>query len=93
MSEQQPPAVGEQTALRRPDPVRWLWYALGGRLPVNTHGGSLSEGHMSGMNHVIEGVRQLRGTVEPDRQVAGCEHVGVVIEGNFFEGSTLVLRR
>jgi acetyl-CoA acetyltransferase len=67
--------------------------ALGGRLPVNTHGGSLSEGHMSGMNHVIEGVRQLRGTVEPARQVTGCEHVGVVIEGNFFEGSALVLRR
>ena len=67
--------------------------ALGGRLPVNTHGGSLSEGHMSGMNHVIEGVRQLRRTVEPERQVQGCEHVGVVIEGNFFEGSTLVLRR
>ena len=67
--------------------------ALGGRLPVNTHGGSLSEGHVSGVNHVIEAVRQLRGTVEPERRVAGCEHVGVVVEGNFFEGSTLVLRR
>ena len=67
--------------------------ALGGRLPVNTHGGSLSEAHVSGINHVIEAVRQLRGTVEPARQVAGCEQVGVVVEGNFFEGSTLVLRR
>lgn len=67
--------------------------ALGARLPVNTHGGSLSEAHVSGMNHVIEAVRQLRGTVEPERQVADCEHVGVVVEGNFFEGSTLVLRR
>jgi acetyl-CoA acetyltransferase len=67
--------------------------ALGGPLPVNTHGGSLSEGHVSGMNHVIEAVRQLRGSVEPERQVVGCEHVGVVIEGNFFEGSALVLRR
>lgn len=66
---------------------------LGGRLPVNTHGGSLSEAHASGINHVIEAVRQLRGTVEPERQVAACEHVGVVVEGNFFEGSTLVLRR
>ena len=67
--------------------------ALGGRLPVNTHGGSLSEAHASGINHVIEAVRQLRGTVEPARQVADCRHVGVVVEGNFFEGSTLVLRR
>lgn len=67
--------------------------ALGGRLPVNTSGGSLSEGHVSGVNHVIEAVRQLRGTVEPERQVTGCAHVGVVIEGNFFEGSALVLRR
>ena len=67
--------------------------ALGGRLPVNTHGGSLSEAHASGINHVIEAVRQLRGTVEPARQVPGCEHVGVLVEGNFFEGSALVLRR
>ena len=67
--------------------------ALGAQLPVNTHGGALSEGHVSGINHVIEAVRQLRGTVEPARQVAGCEHVGVIVEGNFFEGSALVLRR
>ena len=33
MSEQHPPADDEATARRRPDPVRWFWYALGGRLP------------------------------------------------------------
>jgi acetyl-CoA acetyltransferase len=66
---------------------------MGGTLPVNTNGGALSEGHVSGMNHIIEGVRQLRRTVEPARQLPDCEHVGVVIEGNFFDGSVLVMRK
>lgn len=66
---------------------------LGGTLPVNTHGGALSEAHVSGMNHVLEAVRQLRGEVPPGRQVAGCEHVAVVTEGNFFDASVLVVRR
>lgn len=66
---------------------------LGGRLPVNPHGGALSEAHCSGMNHVIEAVRQLRRSVEPARQVDGCETAVVVNEGNFFEGAVLVLHR
>jgi acetyl-CoA acetyltransferase len=66
---------------------------LGGDLPVNPHGGALSEGHVSGVNHVIEGVRQLRGTVEPERQVPSCQTVVVVNEGNFFDGAVMVLRR
>jgi hypothetical protein len=27
------PSVGDGAKLRRPDPIRWLWYAVGGALP------------------------------------------------------------
>ena len=44
--------------------------AVGGRLPVNTAGGMMSESYMHGWNHVAEVVRQLRGDAG-SRQIKG----------------------
>ncbi len=35
---------------------------MGGRLPINTHGGQLGEAYIHGMNGIAEAVRQVRGT-------------------------------
>lgn len=46
---------------------------MNGSLPVNPHGGQLSEAYIIGMTHILEGVEQLRGTAinqVPDAELA-----------------------
>jgi acetyl-CoA acetyltransferase len=62
-----------------------------GRLPVNTHGGNLSEVYLLGMTHVIEGVRQLRGT--STAQVEDAEIALVTAGPSNLPSSSLILRR
>ena len=47
--------------------IRWPT----GTIPVNTHGGNLSEAYIIGMTHIREAVEQLRGTAV--NQVEGAE--------------------
>ena len=61
-----------------------------GRLPVNTHGGSLSEAFIHGYNHILEGVRQIRGT--STSQVDGAELV-LVTSSNTDPTGAVILRR
>lgn len=60
----------------------------GGKVPCNTHGGLLSHAYVLGVAHVVELVRQLRGTAAA--QVGGA---GVGVYGGYTgpQASTLVL--
>ncbi|MCX4093502.1 lipid-transfer protein [Nocardia sp. alder85J] len=61
---------------------------LGGRLPLNTHGGQLGEAYIHGMNGIAEGVRQIRG--DSVNQVEGLRNI-VVTAGTGVPTSGLVL--
>jgi acetyl-CoA acetyltransferase len=63
---------------------------LGGRLPVNTSGGGLSEAYVHGFNLIVEGVRQMRGTSV--NQVPGADTC-LVTSGEGVPTSALLLRR
>jgi acetyl-CoA acetyltransferase len=61
---------------------------VGGRLPVNTHGGQLSEAYIHGMNGVNEGVRLIRGTSR--NQPKKSDHV-LVTAGVGVPSSAMIL--
>jgi acetyl-CoA acetyltransferase len=65
-------------------------FSVGGRLPLNTSGGLLSETGMPGMQLVLEGVRQMRGT--SINQVPGARTCIVSNQGGIMHThSTLIL--
>jgi len=65
--------------------------ALGGELPLNPHGGQLSEGRTHGFGFLYEAVTQLRHEAG-DRQVAGAR-TAVVSTGGGTPSSAFLLQR
>jgi acetyl-CoA acetyltransferase len=77
-------APGEAPAFARNGNLRWPR----GKLPINTAGGSLSEAYVHGLNHLAEGVRQLRG--ESTSQIVDA-HVCLVTGGAGISPSSAAL--
>lgn len=64
---------------------------IDGRVPMNPHGGALSEGGTQGSGHIREAVHQLQGRAG-ERQVPGAERAIVTAGGFFFNAQGLTLR-
>ncbi|MET7770967.1 thiolase family protein [Nocardia sp. NPDC005366] len=64
---------------------------INGRIPINTHGGSLSGGGTQGSGHVREAVLQLQGRAGA-RQVQGARSALVTPGGFFFNAGGIILR-
>jgi acetyl-CoA acetyltransferase len=79
--------VGESGPFVAEGNIRWP----DGSLPVNTHGGNLSEAYIIGMTHVKEAVEQLRGTAV--NQVDGAEVALATGGPASIPTSALLLRR
>jgi acetyl-CoA acetyltransferase len=62
-----------------------------GPMPINTHGGNLAEVYNHGMSHVMEAMRQMRGT--SSNQIQGAETVLVVAGPTPSPSSALLLRK
>jgi acetyl-CoA acetyltransferase len=69
---------------------------LGGRLPLNPHGGQLGEAYIHGMNGIAEAVRQVRGTsvnqVPGDGPVLVTAGTGVPTSGLILSGERAELQ-
>ena len=61
-----------------------------GSIPINTDGGNMSGGYIHGLNHIVEGTRQMRGTA--DVQIPGAATC-LVTSGPAGHSSALILRR
>ncbi len=79
--------IGEGGPFVEAGNIRWKT----GTIPVNTHGGNLSEAYIIGMTHVMEGVEQMRGTAV--NQVADAEIALVTGGPASIPTSALILRR
>jgi acetyl-CoA acetyltransferase len=64
---------------------------INGRIPVNPHGGGLSEGGTQGSGHTREAVHQIQG-VAGERQVPGASTAMLLLGGFFFNSQGAVVR-